>query len=147
MLQGATLAMEEANSKGGYNGIPYKLMVHNDVGLWGAAANEVVKLDDEGVWVWMGSIDDIVSHVALRATLKLEIAMVCTGDPDPTFTETNIPWLMRNISDDRQSGYALASYMYEKMGYERVAVIRANNRYGRVGVMEYSGVAIRLATQ
>jgi len=33
MLQGATLAIEEANKKGGYNGIPYKLMVHNDVFL------------------------------------------------------------------------------------------------------------------
>ena len=93
MMQGATLALEEANSKGGYKGIPYKMMIHNDVGLWGAAANEIVKMDDEKVWVWLGSIDDIVSHVAIRATLKLEIPMVCTGDPDPTFTETNIPWV------------------------------------------------------
>ena len=144
MLNGATFALEEANKKGGYNGIPFKLMVHNDVGLWGAAANEVVKMDDEKVWVWLGSIDDIVSHVALRATLKMEIMMVNTGDPDPTFTETNIPWTIRVISDDRQSGYALASYIFEKMGHERVAVIRTNTRYGRVGIMEYSGVAVRL---
>ncbi len=73
MLQGSMLAIEEANNKGGYKGIPFKLMVHNDVGLWGAAANEVVKMDDEKVWAWLGSIDDIVSHVAIRATLKLEI--------------------------------------------------------------------------
>ena len=144
MLNGASLAIEEANERGGYKGLPFKLMVHNDVGLWGAAANEVVKMDDEKVWIWMGSIDDIVSHVALRATLKMEIMMVNTGDPDPTFTETNIPWAIRVISDDRQSGYAMASYIYEKMGHERVAVIRANNRYGRVGIMEYSGVAVRL---
>jgi ABC-type branched-subunit amino acid transport system substrate-binding protein len=144
MLNGATLAIEEANERGGYKGLPFKLMVHNDVGLWGAAANEVVKMDDEKVWVWMGSIDDIVSHVALRATLKMEIMMVNTGDPDPTFTETNIPWAIRVISDDRQSGYAMASYIYEKMGHDRVAVIRANNRYGRVGIMEYAGVAVRL---
>ena len=137
MLNGATLAIKEANEMGGYNGLPFKLMVHNDVGLWGAAANEVVKMDDEKVWVWMGSIDDIVSHVALRATLKMEIMMVNTGDPDPTFTETNIPWAIRVISDDRQSGYAMASYIYEKMGHDRVAVIRVNNRYGRVGIMEY----------
>lgn len=144
MLNGAMLAIEEANKKDGYNGVPFKLMVHNDVGLWGAAANEVVKMDDEKVWAFMGSINDIVSHVALRATLKLEIPMVNTGDPDPTFTETNIPWVIRVISDDRQSGYALASYIFEKMGHKRVAVIRTNSRYGRVGIMEYSGVATRL---
>jgi hypothetical protein len=98
MLQGAMFAIEEANDKGGYKGIPFKLMIHNDAGLWGAAANEIVKMDDEGVWAWLGSIDDIVSHVAIRATLKLEIPLVCTGDPDPTFTETNIPWVVRVIS-------------------------------------------------
>ena len=31
MLQGATLAIEEANKRGGYHSIPYKLMIHNDV--------------------------------------------------------------------------------------------------------------------
>ncbi len=144
MLNGAILAIEEANNSGGYNGIPFKLMPHNDVGLWGAAANEVVKMDNEMVWAWLGSIDDIVSHVALRATFKMEIMMVNTGDPDPTFTETSIPWAIRVISDDRQSGYALASYIFEKMEHKRVAVIRTNSRYGRVGIMEYSGVAIRL---
>lgn len=144
MLNGATLAIEEANQKGGYKGLPFKMMIHNDVGLWGAAANEVVKMDDEKVWAWLGSIDDIVSHVAIRATLKMEIPMVCTGDPDPTFTETNIPWVIRVISDDRQSGYALAHYIYNEKKHKRVAFMRANNRYGRVGVMEFSGVATRL---
>ncbi|HLO58956.1 MAG TPA: ABC transporter substrate-binding protein [Bacteroidales bacterium] len=144
MLNGATLALEEANKKGGYKGVPYKMMIHNDVGLWGAAANEVVKMDDEGVWCWLGSIDDIVSHVAIRVTLKLEIPMVCTGDPDPTFTETNIPWVVRVIPDDRQSCYVLSNYVFEIAKYKRVAVIRVNNRYGRVGVVHFNKTATRL---
>lgn len=142
MLNGAQLAIEEANSKGGYKGVPFKLMIHNDVGLWGAAANEVVKMDDEKVWAWLGSIDDIVSHVAIRATLKLEIPMVCTGDPDPTFTETNIPWVIRVISDDRQASYALSNYIYNKDKHKRVAIIRANNRYGRVGILHFNHSAV-----
>jgi ABC-type branched-subunit amino acid transport system substrate-binding protein len=144
MFQGATLAIEETNKKGGYHGLPFILMPHNDVGLWGAAANEVVKMDDEKVWAFLGSIDDVVSHVALRATLKLEIPMVCTGDPDPTFTETAIPWAIRCISDDRQSGYALVNYIYKKDGHSRVAVLRANNRYGRVGILEFTDAALRI---
>lgn len=119
-------------------------MIHNDVGLWGAAANEIVKMDDEGVWCWLGSIDDIVSHVAIRATLKLEIPMVCTGDPDPTFTETNIPWVVRVIPDDRQSCYALANYIFDIDKHKRIAVIRVNNRYGRVGVVHFNKTATRL---
>ena len=144
MMQGAMLALEQANKNGGYKGIPFRLMVHNDAGLWGAAANEIVKMDDEQVWAWVGSIDDIVSHVAIRATLKLEIPNVNTGDPDPTFTETNIPWVIRVIPDDRQSSYALVNQIFKKDGHSRVAVIRANNRYGRVGTLHFNRSATRI---
>jgi ABC-type branched-subunit amino acid transport system substrate-binding protein len=144
MLNGSMLAIEEANKRGGYKGTPYKLMVHNDVGLWGAAANEIVKMDDEKVWAWLGSIDDIVSHVAIRASLKLEIPNVNTGDPDPTFTETNIPWVVRTIPDDRQSSYVLVDYIFNNQKHKRVAVIRANNRYGRVGTLHFNRTATRI---
>ena len=33
MLNGALLAIEEANARGGYGGKPFKLMVHNDGAL------------------------------------------------------------------------------------------------------------------
>ena len=144
MLQGSQLAIEEANKRGGYKGIPYKLMIHNDVGLWGAAANEIVKMDDEKVWAWLGSIDDIVSHVAIRATLKLEIPNVNTGDPDPTFTETNIPWVIRTIPDDRQASYIMVNKIYTRDGHKRVAMIRANNRYGRGGTLHFNRTATRI---
>ena len=144
MLQGATLATEEANARGGYKGLPYTLMLHNDVGLWGAAANEVVKMDDEKVWAFIGTIDDINTHVALRVALKLEIPMMNAGDPDPTLTETNIPWLVRCIADDRQSSYALATYMYQVKDFKHVAVFRANNRYGRVGTGEFKATSERM---
>jgi ABC-type branched-subunit amino acid transport system substrate-binding protein len=144
MRQGAELAMEEANSRGGYKGLPYTMMLHNDVGLWGAAANEVVKMDDEGVWAILGTIDDINTHVALRVALKVEICMMNTGDPDPTLTETNIPWLLRVISDDRQSSYALATYMYQVKGLKRAAVLRTNSRYGRVGTGEFKATSERM---
>jgi len=144
MLQGATLAVEEANAGGGYHGLPYKILAHNDVGLWGAAANEVVKMSDEGAWAILGTIDDINSHVAIRVALKMEIPVVNCGDPDPTFTETAIPWAIRVISDDRQSSYALVEYIHKKMGYDRVAVLRSNARYGRVGIMEFRDAALRI---
>lgn len=142
--QGAMLALEQANAKGGYKGIPYELMPHNDVGLWGAAANEVVSMDDEGVWAILGSINDIVTHVAIRVALKCEITVVNIGDPDPTLTETNIPWVIRVISDDRQSSYALANQIYKIDGHKRISLLRANNRYGRVGTGEFKDASRRM---
>ncbi|MCG8306490.1 MAG: ABC transporter substrate-binding protein [Cytophagales bacterium] len=144
MKQGAMLALEQANAKGGYKGIPFELMPHNDVGLWGAAANEVVTMDDEGVWAILGSLNDIVTHVAIRVALKCEISVVNMADPDPTLTETNIPWVIRVISDDRQSSYALANRIYKVDNHQRVSLLRANNRYGRVGTGEFKDASRRM---
>jgi ABC-type branched-subunit amino acid transport system substrate-binding protein len=144
MMQGAILAFEQANAKGGYKGIPFEMIPHNDVGLWGAAANEVVKMDDEGVWVILGSLNDIVTHVAIRVALKCEIPMVNMADPDPTLTETNIPWVIRVISDDRQSSYALTNKIYRTDGLKRVSLLRVNSRYGRVGTGEFKDASRRM---
>jgi ABC-type branched-subunit amino acid transport system substrate-binding protein len=144
MMQGTMLAFEQANAEGGYKGIPFELMPHNDVGLWGAAANEVVHMDDEGVWAILGSLNDIVTHVAIRVALKCEIPVINMADPDPTLTETNIPWVIRVISDDRQSSYALANRIYREDGLKRVSLLRVNSRYGRVGTGEFKDASRRM---
>ncbi len=147
MLQGAQLAVAHANELGGYRGtgIPYSLVVKNDNGLWGASANEIVQLAyKDKVWAILGTIDGANSHIAIRTALKAEVSVVNSGDTDPTFTETAIPWAFRNISDDRQMCYLLANYMFKTKGITRVAAFRANNRYGRIGIDEFRDAATRI---
>jgi branched-chain amino acid transport system substrate-binding protein len=154
MLQGATLAIEETNARGGFiwkrrgkktAKIPYKLVVRNDNGLWGASGNEIIHLAyRDNVWAILGTIDGANSHIAIRVALKIEIPMVNSGDTDPTFTETAIPWVFRSITDDRQMCYLLADYVFKKLKYTRVAALRANNRYGRIGIGEFRDAATRL---
>lgn len=147
MLRGARMAIDEANEAGGYlpRGLPFELVVHNDNGLWGASGNEIVNLAyKENVWAILGTIDGANSHIAIRVALKAEIPMINTGDTDPTFIETNIPWVARTIGDDRQQNYLLLDYLYRKQGFERVAIIRASNRYGRFGIREIKDGSRRL---
>ena len=147
MLQGVRLAVEQWNERGGYleRGIPFELVVSNDNGLWGASGNEIVKQAyKDRVWGILGTIDGANSHIAIRVALKAEIVMINSGDTDPTFIETNIPWVVRVISDDRQQAYLLADYWYRKLGLERVAIIRASNRYGRFGVREVKDSSRRM---
>lgn len=147
MLHGAELAIEHANGLGGYQPreIPYELVVRNDNGLWGSSGNEIVDLAyNEKVWAILGTIDGANSHIAIRVALKAEIPMMNTGDTDPTFIETAIPWVCRNITDDRQMSYALADYVYSHLGLERVAALRANNRYGRMSIDEFRDASTRL---
>ncbi len=147
MLQGCQLAIEQANAAGGYlrRKIPFELVVKNDNGLWGSSGNVIIDLayKDE-VWAILGTIDGANSHIAIRVGLKIEIPMMNTGDTDPTFIETNIPWVFRCIGDDRQQCYLLADYLYRKLKFKRVAIIRASNRYGRFGVREIRDASRRM---
>ncbi len=117
----------------------------NDNGLWGSSGNEIVNMAyKDHVWAILGTIDGANSHIAIRVALKAEILMMNSGDTDPTFTETNIPWTARCIGDDRQMGYLMADYLFRKLGYKRVALIRSSNRFGRFGIREVRDTARRM---
>ncbi len=147
MLRAIRLAIEEANAKGGYlkRHIPFELCVRNDNALWGASGSEVIHLAyKDNVWAIIGGIDGANTHIAIRVALKIEIPWMTPGDLDPTYIETNIPWVMRCIGDDRQLNYILVDYAMRKMNFKRPAIIRSSNRYGRFGVREIRDSCRRL---
>lgn len=146
MLEGAKLAVEEWNARGGYfrRRIPFELDVRNDNGLWGASGNEIVNMAYKNQdWAILGTIDGANSHIAIRVALKAEIVVMNSGDTDPTFIETNIPWVMRCIGDDRQMEYLLMDYIFRKLDSKRIAIIRSSNRYGRFGIRKIVDAARR----
>lgn len=145
MLNGATLAVDQANAAGGYCGKPFRLMLHNDSAVWGAASNEIVKMVyDEKVWAMFGSISADTTHIALRVSLKAELPVVNSASTDPTIPETIIPWYFTDLQDDRVQGYTLARHIYSELGLKRIALLRVNNRYGRFGVIKFRDASRRL---
>ena len=162
MLNGATMAIDEANATGGYGGKPFRLITHNDydnwqlsksatVGtskdsaIWGAASNDAVRMIyDDKVWAMFGSISAESTHIALRLTLKGETPLVNSASTDPTIPETIIPWYFTDIQDDREQGYTLARHLYTELGFKRVALLRVNSRYGRFGVIKFRDASRRL---
>ena len=162
MLNGAQLAIEEANARGGYGGKPFRLMQHNDYDnwqaktvygddrptdptIWGSASNEVVKMvyDDQD-WAIFGSISSESTHIALRVALRAEIPIVNSASTDPTIPETYIPWYFTDLQDDRVQSFTLARRIFSELGLKRVAILRINNRYGRLGVPKLRDAARRL---
>jgi branched-chain amino acid transport system substrate-binding protein len=162
MLNGATMAIDEANASGGYGGKPFRLVTHNDydnwqmsksatVGasrdsaIWGAASNDAVRMIyDDKVWAMFGSISSESTHIALRLTLKAETPLVNSASSDPTIPETAIPWYFTDLQDDRLQGYTLARHIYTDLGLKRVAILRVNDRYGRFGVLKFRDASRRL---
>jgi branched-chain amino acid transport system substrate-binding protein len=162
MLQGARMAIDEANDAGGYGGKPFRLITHNDYdnwqnnstfvagasrdsAIWGAASNDAVRMIyDDKVWAMFGSISSESTHIALRLTLKGETPLVNSASTDPTIPETIIPWYFTVIQDDRLQGYTLARHIYSELGIKRVAILRVNDRYGRFGVLKFKDASRRL---
>ena len=162
MLNGATMAIEEANAAGGYGGKPFHLVTHNDYdnwqnsntattgpskdsAIWGSASNDAVRMIyDDRVWAMFGSISSESTHIALRLTLKAETPLVNSASTDPTIPETIIPWYFTVLQDDRVQGYTLARHIYSELGIKRVAILRVNDRYGRFGVIKFRDASRRL---
>lgn len=161
MLNGAKMAIDEANAAGGYGGKPFRLITHNDYdnwqissagtgvskdsAIWGASSNDAVRMIyDDKVWAMFGSISSESTHIALRLTLKAETPLVNSASTDPTIPETLIPWYHTAIQDDRVQGYTLARHIYTELGLKRVALLRVNDRYGRFGILKFKDASRRL---
>ncbi|HEX6822830.1 MAG TPA: ABC transporter substrate-binding protein [Candidatus Sulfotelmatobacter sp.] len=162
MLNGAQMAIDEANAAGAYGGKPFRLITHNDYDnwqnssssvagaskdstIWGAASNDAVRMIyEDKVWAIFGSISSESTHIALRLTLKAETPIVNSASTDPTIPETIIPWYFTDLQDDRVQGYTLARHIYSELGLKRVALLRVNDRYGRFGVIKFRDASRRL---
>ena len=162
MLNGAQLAVDDANAHGGYCGKPFKLLPRNDYDnwqakavygddrpttpdIWGSSSNQAVKMVyDDKDWAIFGSISSESTHIALRLALRAEIPIVNSASTDPTIPETYIPWYFTNLQDDRVQANTLARHIYDELKLKRVAVLRVNNRYGRFGSPKFKEASQRL---
>ena len=142
--KGIVLAFEEANATRKPGQLPFEIVEKADSPQWGSAANIAVDFADSEVLGFIGTIDGDATHVALRVALKIETFMVNCSDPDPSLTETQIPWLLRVFPDNRQQGYRLAELIVKEKGLKKIVVLRGNNRPGRVGVRPFVDAVRRL---
>lgn len=142
--KGVLLAFEEENAQRKMGQLPFEVIERQDAPQWGSAANIAVDFKDDDVLGYLGTIDGDSTHVALRVSLKIETYMINTSDPDPTLTETQIPWLTRIFPDDRQQCWRLAYFVVKERGCKRIAVLRESSRPGRVGVMHFNNYIRRL---
>lgn len=142
--RGIELAFEEEEAARAPGLLPFELVYREDSPQWGSAANIAVEFKDENCLGFLGTIDGDATHVALRVALKIETYMINTSDPDPTLTETQIPWLTRVFPDDRQQCFRLALLAVKERGCRRIAILREDSRPGRVGVMHFANYIRRL---
>lgn len=124
--QGASLAVEQANKEGGYQGKDFELVVRTSDGLWGAGSKEAVKFvyEDEVVAI-VTAVDGRNAHLAEQVATKSHVVHVATRASDETLSQAFVPWFFRVVPDDRQQADRLLREM-EYQAHDKVVVIHAD---------------------
>ena len=130
---GVALAVEEANNRGGYGGLPYEVIFRPDDGPWGIAAKQVVRLTyEDEVWTILGSLDSHHAHLAELIAAKAWIPVITPYASDRTVDYANVPWVFRCVPDDGRQARALVRYAREHR-YNRIIVLSEGERESRIG--------------
>jgi branched-chain amino acid transport system substrate-binding protein len=123
-LQGAKLAIRQANQNGGYNGQLFELVVRTADGLWGAGSKESVKLvHEDQVVAIVTAVDGRNAHLAEQVAAKSHIVQVATRATEETLSQAYVPWFFRIVPNDRQQGLALIEKIYENNDFSKVHLL------------------------
>jgi ABC-type branched-subunit amino acid transport system substrate-binding protein len=130
LTRGAMLAIEQANSSGGYQGVPFKLVRRWADDPWSAGAKEVIRLVyEDQVWAMIGSVDGASTHVVQQIVTKAHLALVSPVSSDPSLTHVRIPWIFRLAPDDQAQARALVEEIVVR-GLKKVGLVTGSGHDG-----------------
>lgn len=123
-INGAGLAIKKANENGGYNGMPFQLVIRSMEGTWGTGSKEAVNLIFyEKVWALMGSHDGRNAHLVEQVATKSRVVFLSAWASDPTLAQAFVPWYYTVVPTDLQQADALIKEIYHKRNISSVALI------------------------
>jgi len=109
MWQAASLAVEQANEAGGYEGIPFQLVPAWSESPWAAGVTDVVRLAFvHKVWALVGGVDGPSTHLAEQVIAKARLALVNPVATDKTVNLAPIPWVFSCAPPDDVQARVLA---------------------------------------
>jgi branched-chain amino acid transport system substrate-binding protein len=127
-VQGAELAVREANEKGGLNGRHFELVVRSMEGPWGTGSKEAVSLIfEEKVWALLGSHDGRNAHTVEQAATRSIVVFVSAWPGDPTLSQAFVPWFFNCVPNDNQQAASLIREIYYKRKFNKIAVVSGND--------------------
>jgi len=127
-MQGAEIAIREANAEGGLNGTPFRLVTRSMEGPWGTGSKEAVNLVfEEHVWAILGSHDGRNAHLVEQVAAKTHVVFLSAWASDPTLSLAFIPWYFSCVPNDLQQSNALIEEIYNKRRFENIAVVNGDD--------------------
>lgn len=129
--QGAQLAAEETNAKGGLLGKKIELVAEDDAANPDKAQAVARKLVDAGVVAVVGHKDSGVSIPASAVYNAAGVIEVTPTSSNPKLTAQGFDTVFRVCPVDAAQGPLLAELIVQKLNLNKIAVIYANTTYGQ----------------
>ncbi len=127
-VQGAQLAILEANEEYGPDGIKFGLVVRSMEGPWGTGSKQAVNLIfDEKVWALLGLHDGRNAHLVEQAATKSQVVFLSAWSADPTLSQAFVPWFFNCVPNDNQQAESLVNEIYEKRKYRNIVVVHGSD--------------------
>ncbi len=125
---GAEMAISKANSEGGCNGNPFKLVVRSMEGPWGTGSKEAVSMIfDEEVWAILGSNDGRNAHLAEQVSAKTRVVFLSAWAADPTLSQAFVPWYFNCVPNNSQQAEILINEICSRKHFNKIAAICENS--------------------
>lgn len=129
-MQGAKLAVEEINAKGGVLGRPLELIIEDDQTQNPTTVLAFTKLsDNKDIVAFLGPTRSTQIQAIAPSVLK-SARPVLIGGTDPSLTKTGNPWLFRFRPNDTYTARAMAEFGIEKLGKKNWAIVHATDAFG-----------------
>jgi branched-chain amino acid transport system substrate-binding protein len=122
--QGAEMAVRVANENGGYNSIPFQMVLRSMEGPWGTGSKQAVNLIfDENVRAILGSHDGRNAHLVEQVSTKSRIVFLSAWASDPTLAQAFVPWYFSCVPTDLQQADALINEIYNRRKLVKIATV------------------------
>lgn len=129
---GALMAIEEINAKGGILGRKVELKQYDTQTNPGTARSQMQKAIDEEPYVVLGPIFSGIVKVSASLTQQAETPMIMGGEASD-LTQQGNEYLFRTSFGQQVSMPKIANYMRDGVKAKTVAVIWVNNDFGKGG--------------
>jgi branched-chain amino acid transport system substrate-binding protein len=112
---GASMAIDDANKRGGFKGRKFELVVKSMEGPWGTGSKQAVDMifEDEVIAI-VGSHDGRNAHLVEQATTKANISFLSAWAGDPTLSQAFTPWFFNCVPNDNQQAEILYKELKNK---------------------------------
>jgi branched-chain amino acid transport system substrate-binding protein len=126
MWNAACLAVEQANQAGGYNGLPFRLVVGWSDNPWGSGVTEVTRMAYvQKVWAIIGGIDGPSTHLAEQVVAKARLTLLNPASTDKTINLANVPWMFSCLPADHLLAPVLARAIALEIGEKSFLLVSA----------------------